>query len=214
VSDRVPLVVYGAGGHGKVVAEAALQSGRFDVLGFLDDDAVHHTWCGLPILGGRGALFTLERSVEIALGIGTNADRAQAGLGILAAERSLATVVHPTASIASRVSLGAGTYVGPLAVVHADASTGRGCIVNSGAIVEHDCVLGDWVHVSPRAALGGGVRLGEGVHAGLGALVLPGLHLGPWTRVGAGAVVTASLPPGVTAVGIPARVREIVEVEQ
>jgi UDP-N-acetylbacillosamine N-acetyltransferase len=212
VSDKTPLVVFGAGGHGKVVAEAAMAGGKYDLLGFLDDDAQHASWCGLPVLGRRGALFTLDKRVAIALGIGANDARAEAALAVLAAERDLATVVHPTASISSRVMLGAGTYVGPLAVLHQDAATGRGCIVNSGAIVEHDCVLGDFVHVSPRAALGGGVRLGEGVHLGLGALVLPGLHLGPWTRVGAGAVVTGSLPPGVTAVGVPARVRDSVEI--
>ena len=104
---------------------------------------------------------------------------------ILDLGRRLATVVHPTAVVASGVTLGPGTYLAPLAVVHTDAQVGRGCIVNSAAVVEHDCRLGDWVHVSPGAALG------------------------PWATLGAGAVMVHSMPDHATAIGVPARVRDL-----
>jgi acetyltransferase EpsM len=212
MSARVPLYVYGAGGHGKVVAEAARRGARYQVRGLLDDDP--RRWGqerdGLSILGGLDVLERLEADAEVAVAVGTNRLRATVAEALTALGRRLATVVHPTAVVAHGVRLGDGSYVAPLAVVHSDATLGRGCIVNTGAVVEHDCVLDDWVHVSPRAALGGGVRLGEGAHVGLGAVLVPGVSLGPWAILGAGAVLVRSLPGSVTAMGVPARVRETI----
>jgi acetyltransferase EpsM len=205
-----PLYVFGAGGHGKVVAEAARFDLDYRLRAFLDDDRRRwgQEWDGLPVLGGRGLLASLEDDAEVALGIGGNVMRAEVAEAVLGWGRTLATVVHPSAVVARGVALGPGTYVAPLAVLHTDAQLGHGCIVNSGAVVEHDCRLGDWVHVSPGAALGGGVRIGEGAHVALGAIVLPGLALGPWATLGAGAVMVHSLPDYATAVGVPARVRD------
>jgi sugar O-acyltransferase (sialic acid O-acetyltransferase NeuD family) len=205
-----PLYIFGAGGHGKVVAEAARWSLAYRVRAFLDDDRHRwgQEWDGLPVLGGRNLLASLEDDAVVALGIGGNVMRAELAEAVLGWGRALATVVHPTAVVARGVGLGGGTYVAPLAVLHTDAQVGRGCIINSAAVVEHDCRLGDWVHVSPGAALGGGVRIGEGAHVALGAVVLPGLALGPWATLGAGAVMIHSLPDYTTAVGVPARVRD------
>jgi acetyltransferase EpsM len=205
-----PLYVFGAGGHGKVVADAGRRSPEFEVRAFLDDDPLRWggEWDGLPVLGGRGFLASLADAAEVALGIGGNALRAEVAEAVLAGGRRLATVVHPSAVVSRGVGLGAGTYVAPLAVLHTDARVGRGCIVNSAAVVEHDCRLEDWVHVSPGATLGGGAHIGEGAHVALGAIVLPGLALGPWATLGAGAVMVHSLPDRATAVGVPARVRD------
>jgi sugar O-acyltransferase (sialic acid O-acetyltransferase NeuD family) len=201
------LYVFGASGHGKVVAEAARRSGRFQVRGFLDDDSRlwGGEWDGVPVVGGRDQLAGLPPGAEIALGVGDN--RARSGIALVVVSRgsTLATIVHPSAVIASGAWIAPGAYVGPLSLVHSDATIGRGCVVNSGAVVEHDCRLDDFVHLSPRAALGGAVRIGEGVHVGLGAVVLPGLSIGAWAILGAGAVLLRSLPAGEVAVGVPAR---------
>lgn len=205
MTGKTALYVFGAGGHGKVVAEAARATCR--VLGFLDDDP--RLWGrerhGLPVVGGLDALPLLEEYAEIALGIGENGNRADLGRALLARGRTLAVVVHPTAVVTSGTRMGEGTYVGPLAVLHTDAQVGRGVVVNSAAVVEHDARLGDWVHISPRAALGGDVRVGEGAHIGIGAVVLPGLTVGPWAILGAGAVLTHALPGGLVGMGVPAR---------
>jgi len=136
-----PLYVFGAGGHGKVVAEAARFNLGYRVRAFLDDDRKRwgQEWDSLPVLGGRALLASLEDDAEVALGLGENEMRAEVAQAVLSWGRGLATVVHPSAVIARGVSLGPGTYVAPLAVLHTDAQVGRGCIVNSGAVVEHDC---------------------------------------------------------------------------
>jgi sugar O-acyltransferase (sialic acid O-acetyltransferase NeuD family) len=209
VSGPVSLYVYGAGGHGKVVAEAARACGQFDVRGFLDDDRARWgaEWGGLPVRGGGEALAELPDGALVVPAIGGNRARAELVARLLEAGRPLATVVHPTAVVAAGVTIGDGTFVAPFAVLHADARVGRACIVNTAAVVEHDCDVGDYVHVSPRAVLGGGVVAAEGCHVALGALALPGLRVGAWTTLGAGAVMVESLPDCVTAVGVPARVR-------
>jgi sugar O-acyltransferase (sialic acid O-acetyltransferase NeuD family) len=207
MTERLPLYVYGASGHGKVVADAALASDRFAVRGFLDDDGSRHgqALLGLPVEGGLEAIQGQQGRVAVALGVGSNRARLAVLERLAAAGHSVVTVVHPSAVVATGVVLGDGTFVAPLAVVHTDARLGRACIVNSGAVVEHDNVLGDGVHVSPNAALGGNVTLGDEVHVGLGAVVLPGITVGARSVVGAGAVVIEGVPEGVTVAGMPAR---------
>ena len=207
MSDRLSIYVFGGGGHGKVVAEAAIASHLFAVSGFLDDDASRsgRLLMGLPIEGGLDAIRGRQGRVGVALGIGSNRTRLGLFERLLAEGHTVVTVVHPSAVVASGAILGVGSYVGPLAVVHTDARVGRACIVNSGAIVEHDNVLGDGVHLSPRAALGGNVTLGDWVHVGIGASVIPGISVGARSVIGAGAVVVADVPPDTTVVGVPAK---------
>ena len=207
MTARIPLYVFGAGGHGKVVADAALAMRRFELRGFIDDDERRHreSVLAVPVVGGLEAIEREAAGVAVALGIGANAARIAAFARVLEKQHSVFTVVHPSAVIASGVRLGDGTFVAPLAVIHTDAHTGRACIVNCGAVVEHDNRLGDGVHVSPNAALGGNVTLGDEVHVGLGAVVLPGVSVGARSVIGAGAVVVADVAADVTVVGVPAR---------
>lgn len=207
MSDRLSIYVFGGGGHGKVVAEAAIASHLFAVRGFLDDDTSRYgrLLMGFPIEGGLDAIRGRQGRVGVALGVGSNKARLAVFERLVAEGQTIVTVVHPSAVVASAATLGVGCYVGPLAVIHADARVGRACIVNSGAIVEHDNVLGDGVHVSPKAALGGNVTLGDRVHIGLGASVIPGVTIGARSVVGAGAVVIADVPPDTTVVGVPAK---------
>jgi sugar O-acyltransferase (sialic acid O-acetyltransferase NeuD family) len=207
MTERLPLYVYGASGHGKVVADAAVASHRFVVRGFLDDDPSRRgqVLLGLPVEGGLDAIQGQQGRVGVALGVGSNQARIAVLSRLVAAGHTVVAVVHPSAVVASGVTLGDGTFVAPLAVVHTDARLGRACIVNTGAVVEHDNVLGDGVHVSPNAALGGNVTLGDEVHVGLGAVILPGITVGARSVVGAGAAVIEDVPEDVTVVGVPAR---------
>ncbi|MCL4817743.1 MAG: acetyltransferase [Vicinamibacteria bacterium] len=202
-----PLYILGAGGHGRVVAEAACALG-LTVAGILDDAADRSEVFGIPVLGPLSAVSSLPAGCPLVLAIGDNRRR-QALAGALRAQgRSFATLVHPSAVVARHVrSIGEGTYVGPLAVVHADATVGSHAIVNTGAVVEHECVVGDFVHVSVNVTLAGGASVGEGALVGSGATVLPQVAVGAWSTVGAGAVVTRPVDPGVVAWGVPARAR-------
>jgi sugar O-acyltransferase (sialic acid O-acetyltransferase NeuD family) len=204
------IYVFGAGGHGKVVADAARSAGMV-VAGFLDDDPerVGREVLGIKVLGGLDLVPHLVGAgpTAIALGLGINSVRRAVASRCRLAGATLLTVIHRTASIAQSAEIGAGTVVLAGAAVNPDARVGEGVIVNTGAVVEHDCEIGAYAHLSPNAAIGGGVRLGELTSLGLCAVVLPGLTVGAGTVVGAGAVVTRPLPANAVAMGVPARVR-------
>ncbi len=201
------LVVYGASGHGKVVADAARAAGLV-VDGFLDDDETKHgtMFFGAPVLGGRGYLDAAP-PLCIAWGIGSNRVREQVAAIVTAAGHTCETVIHPRAVVAPSARIGAGVVVFAGACINADAVVDDGAIVNTSAVIEHDCVLGAFCHVSPNAALGGAVRVGVRAHVGLGSSVIQGIAIGDDTTIGAGSVVVRDLPPGVVAYGVPARAR-------
>jgi sugar O-acyltransferase (sialic acid O-acetyltransferase NeuD family) len=200
-----PVLVFGAGGHGKVVASVALAAG-LEVAAFLDASPQKQGTLvmGLPVLAPAQLDRSGLRSL-VALGIGDNATRERIARELAGAGHELATLIHPSAVIAPGASVRGGSVVMPGVVVNPDATVEEGCILNSGCVVEHDCHLGPFVHVSPNAALGGGVHLGTRTHIGLGANVLPGVRIGADARIGAGAVVTRDVPEGATMIGVPAR---------
>lgn len=202
------LLVYGAGGHGKVVADAARSAG-WVVTGFIDDAPGREdaTIWGLPVrtLDRMLAEVPAAAGAAFAMGIGDNAARARCQAGLAAKGCTVVTIVHARAAVAPSAVLGAGTVVMANAAVNPDARLGAGCIVNTGAVVEHDCVLGDHVHLSPNAALGGAVRVGDRSHLGIGAVVLPAVQVGRGVRVGAGAAVIRDVADDLTVVGVPAR---------
>lgn len=199
------VVVFGAGGHGRVVADAALCAG-WEVLGFLDDQRPVGQDVSLGrVLGGRG-WWRENQDVAIALAIGDNAIRRQLAEELEAEGLQLATVVHPSAVVSRAAQLGPGVVVLALAVINAGAHVERGAIVNSAAVVEHDVRVERFAHVSPHATLAGAARLGELSQLGAGACVLPGVCVGSRCLVGAGAVVTRDVPSNSVCMGVPARV--------
>jgi UDP-N-acetylbacillosamine N-acetyltransferase len=202
------FVIYGAGGHGRVVLDLLVRAGHGPrVLGLLDDGRDVGSACdGYPILGGE-AWLSPERGVQIALGIGDNRQRARIAGRCEELGLSLTTAIHPQAVVSASSRIGPGSVVFAGAIINTGAEIGKGCIVNSGAVVEHDCRLGDFSHVSPNSALGGAATLGRFAHLGLGACVLPGLSVGEGSIVGAGGVVTKAIPSRSVAYGVPARVQ-------
>jgi UDP-N-acetylbacillosamine N-acetyltransferase len=204
--DRYPqtgfLAIYGAGGHGLVVAEAATDAG-WRVLGFIDDAKPLGTRVGAWSVIDPAE--SAKRSVELIVAVGDNATRRR--LTRLKADEGqrLAVVIHPAAMVSPSVNIDRGTFIGPMAVVQAEATVGEGVIINSGAIVEHHCRVGSYAHIAPRVALAGHVEVGELTLVGIGACALPGVKIGARCVVGAGAVVVADIAEGKSVVGVPAR---------
>jgi sugar O-acyltransferase (sialic acid O-acetyltransferase NeuD family) len=203
------VYVYGASGHGKVVAEVAIASGQ-RVHGFIDDAPLSpgERVLGLPIAGGLEWLArrAQQSKITVALGVGNNHARSQVAKHCRELDIPLMTLVHPSAVVSPSAIIGCGTVAMARAVVNAEARIGDGVILNTGAIVEHDCTVGDFAHLSPNSAMGGASSLGQMSWLGMGAVIIHGVNVGDDTIVGAGGVVIRDLPDAVTAVGVPARV--------
>lgn len=201
------LLVAGAGGHGRVVAEAALSTRHFSSVSFLDDRlAGQATPEGWPVVGTLGQLEALSSDFRaFVAGIADPALR----LGLLDRARSAGfqcvTIVHPGASVSAHSTIGAGTVVIAGARVNVGVRTGEACIINTGATVDHDCLLADAVHICPGAHLAGKVEIGARTWFGIGAVALQGIRIGANAMIGAGSVVIRDLPDHVTVAGNPAR---------
>src|SRR2546430_1037509 len=176
------VFVYGAGGHGKVVADIILAAGEHEVLGLFDDNVALHgaTVMDLSVIGGREEMKreSARGKVGVALGIGNNGLRQRVAESCAALGVEIIKAIHPSAVISPSAQTGAGTVVMAGAVVNPCAQLGLAVIVNSGAVIEHDVFVGDYAHVSPNAVMGGESRLGMLSHLGLGAVLLPGIVIG------------------------------------
>lgn len=201
------LLVVGAGGHGRVVADAALATERWEEVAFVDDGVERgQRVLGLPVLGALDSLPALRHEYSaVVVAIGAASER----LRLLDHCRSLGfelpVVAHPSASVSLFASLKEGCVVCAQAAVSAGAVLGMGCIVNTAASVDHDCQLESGVHVCPGARLAGDVRVGSGTWIGIGSCVRQGIVIGGGSIIAAGAVVIANVASGVTVMGNPAR---------
>jgi len=207
-ANQGSAIVYGASGHGRVVADILRASG-VEVEGFVDDDPhSDRQVLGLNILGDGEWLAEQagRRLVAVALGIGDNFDRRAIAERCVTAGVRLLTAVHPSAMIAPSVRISPGVVIMAHAVVNADAMVGQGATINTGAIVEHDCRIGNFAHLSPRVAIGGHVQVGNLSWLGIGSTVIANIKIGAYSIIGAGATVLHDVDDWVVAVGTPARV--------
>lgn len=202
------IFIFGASGHGKVVADAAQGQG-FRVMGFFDDAPAPRgsKLLEIPVVGGRGLLreWCREHAIDAGIvAIGDNASRLAVAGALQAQGLRMVTVVHPGAIVAASARIGQGSVVMAGAVVNPDCIIGEHCIINTGACVDHDCQIGDAAHIAPGCRLCGGVRVGVGTLVGAGATVIPGISIGEHAVVGAGATVIRDVPPRAKVVGCPA----------
>ena len=200
------LLIWGAGGHGRVVLDTVRSTGRFERIAFVDDDTARAglTFCDWPIIGGPDEVHCFSGHAFI-VAVGDNRARSRCFGSALENGLLPTTLVHATAVVSPSASIGRGTVVMPGVIVNAGAVIGENCIINSGAIIEHDCRIAAHVHISPRVVLGGGVSVGQLAQVGIGSVVLPGASIGQESIVGAGAVVLEEAPSNCTVVGVPAK---------
>jgi acetyltransferase EpsM len=202
------IVIIGAGGHSKVVADAAVRAG-FRLRGFLDD---HATVSPLPEYDVIGTILDLvhdpqlQKDVLAVIAIGDNHTRKHVVQRLGLHKGRYATIIDPSAVVSKYALIAEGTVVLQGVIVNAETVVGQHAILNTGCTIDHDCKIGDYAHISPGVNLAGGVIVGEGAHVGIGTCVIPQCSIGDWSVVGAGAAVVKDIPARRTAVGVPARV--------
>lgn len=192
------LIIIGASGHGKVVADIAGKNGYTDIV-FLDDDEQRGDCAGYPVIGKVSACSELTGDKFVAIGNSEIRRRIMDSIG------PCVTLIHPAATVADDVVLGEGTVVMAGAVINPAARIGKGCIINTCSSVDHDCVIGDYCHISVGAHLCGSVAVGNGTWIAVGASIANNVSIPGNSIIGAGAVVIKDINEPGTYVGAPAR---------
>jgi sugar O-acyltransferase (sialic acid O-acetyltransferase NeuD family) len=206
-----PIIIWGAAGHARVVADIIRRDGELRVAGFIDDahpERAGEWFEGARILGGREALGAAraEGVSHLIVAFGNCDGRAEAARFAVESGFVLTIAVHPSAVIAASAKIGAGTVIAANVVVNPGTTIGENVILNTSCSVDHDCAVGNLAHIAPGARLAGNVRVGNASWIGIGAVVSDGLSIGARSVIGAGAVVVSDIPDGVVAYGVPARV--------
>ena len=195
------VIIIGAGGHGKVIADIVEKSGD-KVFCFLDDGIEETEIFGYPVLGKSDCCKNFKDK-EVFVAVGNNFIRKKL-VSELAGMRFY-TAIHPDAVISRGVEIGEGSCIMAGCVINASATIGNHVIVNSGSIIEHDCVLADFVHISPGAVLCGTVTVGESTHVGAGVTVRNNTDITSETVIGVGAAVVSNIVEPGTYCGVPAK---------
>ena len=206
------VVIWGASGHARVVADILRLRGEYQVVGFLDSihpERRHTQFDGAEILGGEEQLDELfQKGIRhLIVGIGNCEARLRCAELAKAQGFTLVSAIHPSAVIASSVTIGAGAVVAAGAIVNPGSVIGENVIINTSASVDHECRIADGAHICPGAHLAGKVTVGRGAWVGIGSSVIAGIHIGDGAYIGAGAAVIRDIPDYVVAYGNPARVK-------
>lgn len=203
------IVIIGAGGHSKVIADIVLKN-NYNLLGFIDDNVE----LGTCIFKTENTKYTVigkvqdclqllknDKEIKFIIGIGNNYIREEISKKYIL---PYITLIHPSANISFDVSIGEGTVIMANACINANAKIGNHCIINTGSIIEHDNVLDDFVHISPNATLCGIVQIGKYSHIGAGVTVKNNISITQKCIIGAGAVVVRNIEQEGTYIGVPA----------
>lgn len=190
------IYIYGASGHGLVVADIAKSCGYENIV-FLDDDK------------SKGFLtfddIKENRDYHIAFGIGSNQIREKLYKKVKENGFFTPIIIHPSSIISPSARIEEGTVIMPNVVVNAKAYIGKCVILNSSCVVEHESIIGDFVHISPKVSIAGNVKIGDFTHIGIGSSIIQCLEIGKNSIIGAGSVVVKNIPDFKKAYGNPCK---------
>lgn len=191
------LIIIGASGHGKVIADIAVNIGYKDIF-FLDDDLGLKECAGFPVIGQTSMSTQIDGDKIVAIG---NSEIRQR----MMREIKTVSLIHPKAIISRRVKIGEGTVIMAGAIINSDVVIGKGCIINTGSSIDHDCVIKDYVHVSVGSHISGTCIIGEKNWIGAGAIITNNVSICSNCIIGAGAVVIKNINDCGTYVGVPTK---------
>lgn len=199
------LIIIGASGHGKVVADIAIKMNKWQSIAFLDDDESIKTSMGLQVIGRTADAFTYKDEADFFVAIGSNTTREKIQEKLIEQGINVICLIHPSAVIGTNVEIGFGSVVMAGVVINSSSRIGNGCIINTSSSLDHDNMIEDYVHISPGVRTAGSVSIGKGTWLGIGSVVSNNVNMCSGCKVGAGAVVVKDITKPGTYVGVPVR---------
>jgi UDP-perosamine 4-acetyltransferase len=200
-----PFIIFGAGGHAKVVIEVARSAALLPSL-VLDDNPHSSSLLGVPVTKSAGFNWKPVRGFRFLVAIGSNRIREKIFNDLLAKGGTPQTIIHPFTSISPTAFIGNGTVVFAGVIVNANSRIAENCILNTGCRLDHDANIGPHTHLCPASTLAGTVTIGARTMIGTGACCIPGILIGDDCTIGAGSVVIRNIPDSSKAYGNPARI--------
>ncbi len=206
------LIILGAGGHGKVIAETAYLTNLYNEIIFLDDSYdvsnPKKSLLNFSIRGKLSEVFNPDLMNKFNSSIIAFGDASLRMLWINKLRRAglnLSTIIHPSAQISSSAKIGFGAVFFANTVVQSDVNIGDGVILNTSSSVDHDSRISQGTHICPGARIAGKVNIGSNSWIGIGSSIKQGINIGDNVTVGAGAAVVHDIPNGITVCGVPAK---------
>jgi len=193
--EKIKLFIYGASGHGKVVADIAKDNGFKEIIFIDDGDNKYLTFENIKT----------QNHIPIALGIGDNFIRNKIFKKLKRFNFNIITLIHSSAIISDNVTILDGSVVMPNVVINTNTKVGKGVILNTSCIIEHDNIIKDFVHISPNVALAGNVKVGKFTHIGIGSSVIQNIQIEKKCIIGAGSVVIKNITKNTKCAGVPAK---------
>ena len=200
------LLIVGAGGHGRVVADIARLSPKYDEIAFVDDADINYSG-GIKVVGRINDIDTWLMDSSFIVAIGNNHTRSRIMTMLEAKGAKLTSLIHPSAVIADGVKIGLGSAVMANAVINCGSRIGKGVIINTAATVDHDNEISNFVHISPGVHLAGNVQVGELTWVGIGVNICNNVSVCGGCTIGAGAAVIDNIDIKGTYIGVPAKWR-------
>lgn len=194
------MILYGAGGHAKVVIDC-LMSEEKEIIGIFDDKSDLVSLNGYDVFGAYDANYKFDEQLIVC--VGSNTIRKKLAQVV---KHRFGSAIHNSAIVSPYAKIGEGSVIVHRSVLQSGVHIGKHCIINTSSSIDHDCRIGNYSHISPGVTVCAEVSVGEGTHIGAGATILPQVSIGKWCVIGAGAVITQNLPDYSLVVGVPGKV--------
>lgn len=208
VKNVKKIVVFGSGGHAKVVIDVIRRAGDYEIYGIVDGFRSQNEMVyGCEVIGDESSLFPIKDHIHggiVAVGDNWIRRKIVEKVKAIIPDFLFICAIHPSAIISEDVIIREGTVVAGGAVINSNVRIGEHCIVNTNSSIDHDCVIDNYATIAPGVTLGGNVKIGDYSVVSLGANVIHSITIGEHTVIGAGATVVKDIGSYVLAVGVPA----------
>lgn len=165
------LIIIGAGGHGKVLAELASSLGNYCISGFFDDGIVVGTEImpGLKVLGKIHEAENFQAEFFI-VAIGNNKVREDLYYKFKKYFEP-ATLIHPYSSVSLSASIGKGSVILAGAVISYACSIDENCIIGSLVHLDHECKIGAHIYLKAGTLTGSNCKIRNGYCSEMGQII-------------------------------------------
>ena len=206
---RGSLLIFGAGGQAANAFEASTAIG-LEVVGFIDetvDPKIRSSYFDVPVFTSVSEATAAQHVQHLFVAIGEGWRRAKVTERVRREHRELtfASLIHPSAVVSTKATIGEGSLIMPGAFVGPGAAIGAGGMVGLNVVVAHHCLLGDYVSVFSSASIGGETQVGDRSAIGMNAAVREKTSIGCDVVIGAQSFIREDVGDQCVVVGVPGR---------